>query len=121
MKSEQSVDKYINRLPQNTREKLVAMRNVIEEVLPSCEETISYGIPTFKMYGSYVVYIAGFKNHVSLYPATEELPKELDELLKHKTGKGTFQFPLDKELPLSLIKKFTEFRLKKVEEKKVVS
>ena len=36
--------------------------------LPDAEERISYQIPTFAVDGQYVIYIAGWKNHVSIYP-----------------------------------------------------
>jgi uncharacterized protein YdhG (YjbR/CyaY superfamily) len=39
-----------------------------------------------------------------------------DELAGYKTGKDTVQFPYDKPLPQSLIRKLAAFRLKQVKE-----
>ncbi len=80
--------------------------------MPKAEETISYGIPTFKINGRYVIYFAGYKNHVSVYPAPRDNPEFKKELAEYKGGKGTVQFPLDKPLPLDLISRMTAFRLK---------
>jgi uncharacterized protein YdhG (YjbR/CyaY superfamily) len=116
--SSQTIDSYIQKYPEDIQKILQKIRKIMQEEVPYYEEIISYGIPTFKKDGTYVVYFAGFKKHISVYPATEELPKELHELLQYKTGAGTFQFPLEKEIPFELIRKFTKFRVKKHEEKR---
>jgi uncharacterized protein YdhG (YjbR/CyaY superfamily) len=89
------------------------VRATIKKVAPEAEETISYAIPTFKLNGRYLVYFAGCKNHIGLYPVpTAEKTFEKD-LSSYKTsGKGAIQFPLDKPLPLKLISKIVKFRIK---------
>jgi uncharacterized protein YdhG (YjbR/CyaY superfamily) len=114
---DKAIENYIKSFPDDTQKVLKTVYSEIKKIIPDSGEKISYGIPTFTMHGTYVVYFAGFKKHISVFPATEELPPSLKKLLDYKTGKGTFQFPLDQPLPMPLIKKFVEFRLKKVEEK----
>lgn len=115
--SAQTIDSYIEKFPENVQKILKKMRTVMQKEIPDHEETISYGIPTFKKDGTYVTYFAGFKNHVSVYPATEELPKEIQVLEEYRTGKGTYQFALGSKIPYDLIREFTKFRVKKHEEK----
>jgi uncharacterized protein YdhG (YjbR/CyaY superfamily) len=91
---------------------LTQIRETIEKELPSdVQETISYGVPTFKLNGSYVIYFAGYKKHVSIYPIiniNSELGKKIEPYV---TGKGTMQFPLDKPFPFDLLREFTRAKL----------
>lgn len=106
----QSIDSYIASLDAETQEMLQKVRAIIKEIAPEAEETISYNMPTFKIDGTYFVYFAAFKNHLSLYPANEEAIAAIPELKEHKTSTGTFQFKFKQGIPLDLIKKFVEYR-----------
>lgn len=78
-------------------------------------EKISYGIPTFNLNGRYLVYIAGWKEHVSVYPAIGAVAREFkDELKPYRSGKGTLRFPLDQPLPKGLIRRIVKFRASEV-------
>jgi uncharacterized protein YdhG (YjbR/CyaY superfamily) len=113
-----TIDNYINTFPQEVQEKLKTLRDIIRSLMPvGTEESISYGIPTFKLNGKYIVYFAGFKKHVSIYPLLhtyEELKKEIEPYIK---GRGTLQFPLDKPLPLPLIRKVVKILIKENQER----
>lgn len=108
----QTIDEYKATLPKNTQVILEKVRNTIQKAAPKADETISYQIPTFKLNGKYLIYFAGFKHHVSIYPAPRGVEAFKKELSKYKGGKGTVQFPLDKPIPLSLITKIVKFRVK---------
>jgi uncharacterized protein YdhG (YjbR/CyaY superfamily) len=89
------------------------MRAIIRRASPEAEETISYNMPTFKLNGSYFIYFAAWKNHISLYPLSSAMEASMKEVSTYKTtGKGTIQFPIDKPLPLGLITKIVKFRMK---------
>lgn len=108
-----NVDQYISTFPEEVQVILEKVRNTIKEIVPKAEETISYQIPTYKTNGKYLVYFAGWKNHISLYPVSISIQGKLKkELAPYKTSKGTIQFPLDKPLPLSLIKKIIKLMVK---------
>ena len=93
------------------------MRKVILEEVPGADEKISYAIPAVMANGKYIIYYSAWKKHISLYPFTGEMGKEFPETKDYNTsGKGTIQFPYDKPLPINLIKKITQFRLKEVQE-----
>lgn len=110
-----TVDDYILSAPKDAQEKLRELRQVIKEIIPTGEETISYGIPTVKRNGRYVVYFAGYKNHVSLYPILESIEKSVAAVATYKKGRGTMQFPLDKPLPLPLIRQIVKLLVKENE------
>ncbi len=110
MKKYTNVDEYLDNFSSETRQRLDTIRAMIREAIPDGEETISYGIPTIKIEGKYVIYFAGYEKHVSLYPLprAEELQ---DQIKPYIAGKGTLKFPLNKPLPLDLIKKVIRAKL----------
>jgi uncharacterized protein YdhG (YjbR/CyaY superfamily) len=99
------IDEYIKNFPKEVQEKLETLRDLIRKEVSEAEETISYGIPTFKLNGKYVVYFAGFKSHISLYPILETIQAEVSEVAEYMSGRGTLKFPLNKPLPLAMIRK----------------
>ena len=113
-----SIDDYISGFPVEVQYLLQQVRLKIKELAPRAEEAISYGIPTFKLNGN-LVHFAAFKNHIGLYPTPSGLEEFEKELSPYKQGKGSVQFPLDKPLPLDLIGKIVEYRVRKNTEKKL--
>jgi len=105
------IDSYISDQPESIREQLEQLRHIILSAAPKSKEVISYGMPAFKM-NSVLVYFAGYKNHIGFYPTGSGIKEFEDELGGYKYSKGAIQFPLDKKLPVGLIKKIVKFRLK---------
>lgn len=107
-----TIDEYIANFPSEVQKLLTQIRETIKTELPSdVEETISYGVPTFKLNGSYVIYFAGYKKHISIYP-TINIDSDLGKkIAPYVTGKGTMQFPLDKPFPFDLLREFTRAKL----------
>jgi uncharacterized protein YdhG (YjbR/CyaY superfamily) len=94
----ESVDDYISSFPADVQGVLQAVRDTIHATAPGAQESISYQIPTFSIGARPVVYLAGWKKHISLY-----IP-ELDETLESQvapylSGQGTAKFPLAKPIP----------------------
>ena len=98
-----SIDEYIAGFPEPIQELLEKVRATIQKAAPQAVETISYAIPTFKLNNTYLVYFAGWKNHLSVYPAPVEHPDFKKELSAYKTARGTVQFPYNKPVPFDLI------------------
>lgn len=107
-----SVDLYLEGFPEETQKALTRLRKAIRKKMPAAAESISYGIPVFKLDSKPVIYFAGFTNHVSLYPAPRNNPEFKKELSAYKGGKGTVQFPLDKPIPMDLVERIIMFRLR---------
>ena len=107
-----SVDHYVDGFPEETQKALTRLRKAIRKKMPAAAESISYGIPVFKLDGKPVIYFAGFKSHVSLYPAPRGIPEFKKELSAYKGGKGTVQFPLDEPIPMDLVERIILFRLR---------
>ncbi len=110
------IDSYIATFPADVQEQLEQVRNAIQSSAPKAEEVISYNMPAFKYHGM-LVYFAGYKQHIGFYPTASGIAAFKDELSKYKNAKGSVQFPLDKPMPLALIKKMVKFRVKENTEK----
>ncbi len=106
-----NIDEYITAFPEETGRLLNQIRSAIQKAAPQAEETISYAIPTFKLNGRPLIYFAGYKNHVAVYPVPRGNEAFAEELAAYKGGKGTARFPLDKPLPLQLISRIVQFRM----------
>ena len=98
-----SVDAYLKSFSGEVRKALDTVRATIRKAIPDAEESISYGIPVYLINGTYAVYFAGFKNHVSLYPVLSGSESFMKKTLPYRAGKGTLRFPLKEPLPLALI------------------
>ena len=113
-----NINGYIAAFPKDIQKMLQQIRGTIKKAAPGAEETISYGIPAFNLNGHYLIYFAGYKKHIGVYPVPNgntELDKEF--ALYKTSGKGTIQFPLDKPLPLDLITKIVQFNNQRNTEK----
>lgn len=103
-----NTDEYLANFPDDVRQKLETIRSNIKEIAPTATEKISYGIPTFTLNGKNLVHFAAYKTHIGFYPGSAPIAEFANELKEYKTSKGTVQLPLNKPLPLDLIRKITE-------------
>jgi uncharacterized protein YdhG (YjbR/CyaY superfamily) len=106
-----SVDEYLATLPAAVRKVLERARAIVKKALPAAEEVISYQILGYKLSGRVVIYLAGWKEHLSLYPITPALSEALGkELAPHAAGRGTLRFALSEPLPVKLIERIAKLR-----------
>ena len=103
-----SMDEYIASFPKDVQKIFAELRGTIKAAAPDTEEKISYGIPTFTLNGEYLIYFAGWKNHISIYPIPTGSEAFNKQIARYKSGKGTLRFSLDEPLPLPLIKKIVQ-------------
>jgi uncharacterized protein YdhG (YjbR/CyaY superfamily) len=111
-----TVDDYIKTFPADVQSRMQKIRKIIKATAPKADEMISYGIAGYK-YKGMLIYFAGFKDHVSVYPAPRTVEPFKKELAAYGGGKGTVQFPNDEPIPFGLVKRIVQFRLKANEEK----
>lgn len=110
-----SVDVYIKTFPSDIQSILATIRAEITENAPNAVESISYGMPAYKLNGKPLVYFAAYKNHIGFYATPSGHTAFDKELSKYKQGKGSVQFPIDKDIPLDLIKRMVAFKVKENE------
>ncbi|HVO57483.1 MAG TPA: DUF1801 domain-containing protein [Dongiaceae bacterium] len=103
---------YLAFVPEHGRTQVRKLRKAIKDALPGdVQEVISYKMPAFRNEKGLIVFYAGFVGHVSLFPTGGVLHHFAKELQGYPVSKGTVRFPIEKPLPLPLIKKIVEFRL----------
>ncbi|QJR15093.1 iron chaperone [Usitatibacter palustris] len=107
-----TIDAYIAAFPEPVQERLEKIRKTIAKAAPGATEAISYRIPTFKLAGKYLVYFAGFREHIGVYPVHEDTIDVRDELTPYLSGKATLKFPMDKPVPYPLIAKVVKAKVK---------
>lgn len=110
-KSTETIDGYIEGFPPKVQAILQKVRATIAKAAPDAEEVISYRMPAFKWNGI-VVYFAGWKEHIGLYPPIKG-DAQLEKAVAPFAGpKGNLQFPLAKPIPYALLTKIVKHRLK---------
>jgi uncharacterized protein YdhG (YjbR/CyaY superfamily) len=113
-----NIDEYHACFPADIQNILGQLRQTIRQAAPKATETISYGIPAFRQNKKVLVYYAVHKEHIGFYPTPNPIVHFKKELVKYNTSKGAIQFPIDKPLPLALIKKMVKFRVEEVTKNK---
>jgi len=107
----QTIDEYIALYPPEIQTIMQSVRQVIRLAAPMAKEAISYQMPTFKLNGN-LIHFAAHRHHLGLYPAPSGILAFQSELKGYVTSKGAIQFPFDQPIPLDLIRKITEFRVR---------
>jgi uncharacterized protein YdhG (YjbR/CyaY superfamily) len=105
-----SITEYIAAAPKEARKKLREMRACIRKSAPGATESLKWGMPAFS-YQRILVTFAAHKQHIGFYPTPSAVKAFAKELTKFATASGSIQFPIEKPLPLALIRKITAFRV----------
>ena len=106
-----SITEYINAAPKGARKKLRELRACIRASAPGAKESLKWGMPAFS-YRRILVTFAVFQHHIGFYPTPSAVRAFAKDLSKFATAKGSIQFPLEKPLPLPIIRKITAFRVR---------
>jgi len=106
-----AVDAYVQAANGVARRKLQQVRRTIREVAPGARELISYGIPCFDYKGR-LAWFGLFTNHIGLYIRPPVIQEHKKELVGYVTTKSAVHLPLDREIPVSLVKRLVRARMK---------
>ncbi|MGB7846033.1 MAG: DUF1801 domain-containing protein [Candidatus Acidiferrum sp.] len=111
-----NITEYIKAAPKEAQKKLREMRACIRKSAPGAKESLKWGMPAFSNRRILVTF-AAHKNHIGFYPTPSAVKAFAKDLAKFVTAPGSIQFPLEKPLPLPLIRKITSFRVRESLEK----
>jgi uncharacterized protein YdhG (YjbR/CyaY superfamily) len=108
-----TVDDYLATVPDDRRAAVELLRKTINAAAPDAIETIAYQMPALRSHrGQFLVSYAAYKNHYSLFPASDAVVQALgDELTPYLAGKGTIRFPATRPIPTALVTRIVEIRL----------
>ncbi len=110
-KKPQNYAEYASGFPKDVQRALRQMRTAVRKAAPKAEETISYGMPAFRL-GRILVWFGAHANHIGFYPGASGIAHFEKELARYKHAKGSVQFPLNEPLPLALVTRIVRFRQK---------
>ncbi|HKR07711.1 MAG TPA: DUF1801 domain-containing protein [Gemmatimonadaceae bacterium] len=108
--SRAQVRRYVAKLPPATRKRFKELADIIHKAARGGNDVISYGVPAVRLNGRILVWYAGWRNHLAMYPLSAT-DREIAADKGFKTSKGTVQFPLDDPLPVSLVKRLVKSRI----------
>lgn len=112
-----SVDDYIASYPEETRTQLARVRTAIRTAVPDAREKISYGMATFLLDGKPLLYFAGWKNHVGVYPVPTGDAAFEEAIRPFRRAKDTVRFPITKPVPLDLVATIARLCVKRAAER----
>ena len=113
-----SVDEYIASQPAGVQSVLNRVRSAICKAVPEAREVIAYKMPAYMLFGGRLLYFAAWKQHYSIYAATEQVVAAFrNELASYEVDRGTIRFPLSKPVPVKLIARIARFRAKECSER----
>lgn len=112
-----TVDEYLADLAPAQRAAVEEMRRTVNAAAPDATESIAYDMPALRSRGGqFVVSYAAYKNHYSLFPASQTVVAALgDELTPYLAGKATVRFPTSRPIPLDLVRRIVEIRVTETE------
>lgn len=108
---ETPVEAYIRRARKSARKKLQQVRAAILDVAPEARESVSYGIPYYEYKGR-LAWFGLSSKHIGLYLRPPVIQEHRMELEGYVTTKSAVHLPLDREVPVALIKRLVRARMK---------
>ncbi len=108
------MDDYISAAPKEVQDKLKKVRAAIREAAPAADESISYRMPYYDYKGR-LAWFGLHRAHIGLYIRPPVVEEHRNELAGYKTTKSAVHLPLDKSIPVQLIKKLVKARMKRNE------
>jgi len=106
-----SIDQYIAAFPEETQKLLEELRSTVKVAAPGVAEKITYQMPTFDLNGRHLIFFSAFKHHIGLYPIPAGDETFQKEISQYKSAKSSLNFPIDKPLPVKLIRQLVKFRV----------
>ena len=110
-----TIKEYIYAAPAEVQERLWKLHESIRAAAPGAAESLKWSMPAYS-YQKILVTFAVFKKHIGFYPMPSAIKAFAKVLTKYKTAEGSVQFPHDKPMPLTLIKRIVRFRVKESKE-----
>jgi uncharacterized protein YdhG (YjbR/CyaY superfamily) len=105
-----TVADYIEQYPQDIKEILSKISEIIKKAVPNSKELIKYGMPAYYINGHPFINFGAQKNHLGLYGSIPEIIK--DKLKDYKCTKGGIQFPYKEPIPYKLITEIIKYKAK---------
>lgn len=111
MKSIATVEAYIKSQDPKVQIILNKLRKIINTQTKEVVESMSYGMPGYKLNGKPLIYFGAFKNHIGIYPTPSGISAFQKDLATYKSAKGSVQFPLSSPFPYDIFEKILKYKI----------
>jgi len=111
-KKPSTIDEFLGGLSEDKRVALEKLRRTIRAAAPKAEECISYGVPSFRLGGKFLVGFGAGVSHCAFYPGGTAMAAHMAELARYETSKGTIRFQPGAGLPATLVRKIVRSRVR---------
>jgi uncharacterized protein YdhG (YjbR/CyaY superfamily) len=109
-----TIDEYLAKLPEDEKNELHRIRNIIQLTVPGIKERIAYTICVFSVKKD-LVGLASQRKFLSFYTMSPQLVKKMkEELEEYDVSGATIHFSVKEPLPSSLIKKILKSKLEEI-------
>ncbi len=109
------VMEHLKKFGPEQKKILTDLRDHIASKLPTSEQVIKYGIPTFLIADVPVIGLDGYKSHNSIFPYSGSFNSRLKkELEKYVQTKGSIHFESGKSIPKPIINKILAERIQQI-------
>jgi len=112
-KKPHTIDEYLDRLNDDERNALEKLREAIRAAAPEGEECISYGVPSFRLGGKFLVGFGAGARHCSFYSGATAIEVHGADLAGYDMSNGTIRFQPAAGLPAKLVRKLVKVRVAK--------
>lgn len=108
---------FYERLPEQARPHLLALRELCRAQLPRAHEVLAWNQPAFVQDGTRLLMLQSFKQHCSLRFPTRQFAAERAavEEAGFEAGEGFVKLPYDRDLPVPLLERLVQARLAEFE------
>jgi uncharacterized protein YdhG (YjbR/CyaY superfamily) len=103
------IDEYLARVDAKFRPLLRSVRRTIRAAAPRATESISYGIPTYKLDGQRLTYFSAATDHCTVHMVRKEHLNEA-VCLGFGVGRGSIRFTRNKPIPARLLTRIVKAR-----------
>jgi uncharacterized protein YdhG (YjbR/CyaY superfamily) len=108
-----TIDEYLGSVPEDRRRALEDLRTKIRSIVPSAKECISYRIPAFRLNGEVIAGFCATSKGCSYFPFSGSTLKALArDVSSYDQTKSSLHFSPEKPLPLALVRKLVNTRIK---------
>lgn len=105
------IDDYLLHTTPAQKGSLEHIRELVKQAAPEAEEVISYGVPAFKINKHPLLYMGAFRDHMSIFPASDGMLEAIPEIGSFRTSKGTLQFTETNPIPDKILERIISYRL----------
>ena len=103
-----TVAAFLKEADATRRPALTKMRKLVREMLPSSDESMAYGMPTYRKDGKMVTAFNNQKNYIAFYAGQTAIQAHKKALAKINCGKGCIRYTRPDQIDFDVVRSLLE-------------